>query len=179
MKVLILCGSPHKDGTTNKLANAFISGVDLKKHKIEKFYLDSKNIEPCSGCDYCQKNAGMCCKRDDMMELYGSLLTADAVVFASPLYYFGMPAQMKLFIDRFYAINDELRKQTYKKAILLSAGADEDPKVFEAISKHFDIMVDYLNWQPSGKVLALGCAVKEDLEKTTYLEDAKVLAENL
>ena len=179
MKVLVLCGSPHKDGTTNKLANAFISGVDLKKHKIEKYYLDSKNIQPCSGCNYCVKNGGMCCKRDDMMELYEAVLTADAIVFASPLYYFGMTAQMKLLIDRFYAINDELRKQTYKKTYLLTAGADDEPEAFEGISKHFDIMVNYLNWQSSGKVLALGCGAKEDLEGTTYLKEAKILAENL
>ena len=179
MKVLVLCGSPHKDGTTNKLANAFISGVNLKKHKIEKYYLDAKNIHPCSGCDYCSKNGGMCCKRDDMMELYAAVLSADAIVFASPLYYFGMTAQMKLLIDRLYAINAELRKQTYKKAILLTAGADDEPATFEGISRHFDIMVNYLNWQPSGKVLAYGCGEKEDLEGATYLEDARILAENL
>ena len=51
MKILILCGSPHKNGTTNLLAEALISGIDQSRHEIEKIQLAEKKIAPCLGCE--------------------------------------------------------------------------------------------------------------------------------
>lgn len=179
MKVLVVCGSPHKNGTTNALAEAFISGIDLNKHQVEKIQLADKKIAPCKGCDYCKKHDGKCVSGDDMELLNPSILEADVLVFVSPLYYFGFTAQLKAFIDRFYAINAGLHAQTEKKAILLTAGADTDDSAMDGIVANYETMVRYLGWKNIGEICAYGCAVKENLVETSYLEEAKKLGESL
>lgn len=138
-----------------------------------------KKIAPCKGCNYCKTHKDQCVSKDDMEALNPAILEADVLVFVSPLYYFGFTAQLKTFIDRLYAINGKLRAQTEKKAVLLTAGADKDEWAMEGIVANYETMVRYLGWQSLGKVCALGCAVKENLTETAYLEAAKELAESL
>ena len=76
MNILILCGSPHKNGTTNALTDAFISGIDCTKHTVEKVQISEKNIAPCLGCEYCRRNDGVCVRNDDMEALIPSVLAA-------------------------------------------------------------------------------------------------------
>lgn len=175
MNILVVCGSPHKNGTTNAMADALISAIDLNQHQVEKIQLCEKKVSPCLGCNYCRNHGGTCIQQDDMQSLYPSLLKADLVVFASPLYYFGFTAQIKAFIDRFYAVNTQLRAQTEKKAILLTAGGGEEEWIMDGIEANYDTMLRYLHWKSVGKVCAYSCSVKEDWEQTSYLEEAKAL----
>ena len=179
MKILILCGSPHKNGTTNALAEAFVSGIDRTKHTVETVQLSQKNIAPCLGCEYCRKNNGACVRKDDMEALIPSILEADLIVFVSPIYYFGFNAQLKAVIDRFYAVNAVLRSQTDKKAILLTAGGGQEEWIPDGIFANYHTMLRYLHWTSLGQVCALGCHVKEQLEKTGCLEEALKLGQSL
>ena len=179
MNILIVCGSPHRDGTTNALAEAFLSGVDQSRHTVEKAHIPKMNIHPCLGCDCCKTRDGKCVQRDDMDGLYPALLKADLVVFASGLYYFGFTAQMKAFIDRFYAVNARLRAQTGKKAILLTAGGGSEEWIMDGILANYHTMLRYLNWESLGTVCAYGCHVKAHLENTACLEEARKLGERL
>ncbi|MDW7669959.1 MAG: flavodoxin family protein, partial [Bacillota bacterium] len=90
------------------------------------------------------------------------------------LYYFGMTAQIKRVIDRFYAVNSKLRSKS-KKAFLISAGSDEDDWAMAGIKTHFQSMCKYLKWEPAGNLLVLGAAKREDVEGTLYSREAKVL----
>ena len=83
MKILILCGSPHKNGTTNALAEALISGIDQSRHEVEKIQLAEMKIAPCLGCEYCKRNDGVCVQKDDMAALLPSVLAADVIVSVS------------------------------------------------------------------------------------------------
>lgn len=62
-QVLILMSSPRKKGNTDRLANAFIKGIEENRYTTEKVYVNYQNIKPCLGCDVCQKNKTMCTKR--------------------------------------------------------------------------------------------------------------------
>ena len=179
MKILILCGSPHKNGTTNLLAEALISGIDQSRHEIEKIQLAEKKIAPCLGCEYCKRNDGVCVQKDDMEALLPSLLAADVIVFVSPIYYFGFNAQLKAVIDRFYAVNAQLKLQTEKKAILLTAGGGKEEWIPDGIFANYHTMLRYLNWTSLGQICALGCHVKDQLAQTGCLELAKELGESL
>jgi len=179
MKILILCGSPHKNGTTNALADALISGVDGSKHEIEKIFVTEKKIAPCLGCDACRHNGGVCVQKDDMGSVLQSILDADLVVFASPLYYFGFTAQLKAVIDRFYAANTSLRAQPEKKAILLTAGGGSEAWIMDGILANYRTMLRYLNWKDEGTICAYGCHVKDQLQQTDYPEAAKKLGQSL
>ena len=179
MKILILCGSPHKNGTTNALAEALISGIDQSRHEVEKIQLAEKKIAPCLGCEYCKRNDGACVQKDDMAALLPSVLAADVIVFVSPIYYFGFNAQLKAVIDRFYAVNARLKLQTQKKAILLTAGGGKEEWIPEGIFANYHTMLRYLNWTSLGQICALNCHVKDQLAQTTCLEQAKELGRSL
>jgi multimeric flavodoxin WrbA len=104
-KVLILLGSPRKKGNTAILAARAAAAAKAAGARVESVYLHGLNIRPCSACGACQKkNAKGCVIRDDMQSLYPKLREADALLFATPVYWFHMSAQTKLAMDRCYAL---------------------------------------------------------------------------
>jgi multimeric flavodoxin WrbA len=104
-KVLVLLGSPRRKGNSAILAEQIAKGARSTKAKVEIIYLHGKNIAPCKACMICQKqNSKGCSIRDDMQEIYPKLVEADAWVIASPVYWFAMSAQTKIFMDRCFAL---------------------------------------------------------------------------
>lgn len=104
-KVLILLGSPRKQGNSTILAREIARGARSAKATVETVYLHGKNIAPCRSCYACQKkNSKGCSINDDMQEIYGKLIAADAWVIASPVFWFTMSAQTKIFMDRCFAL---------------------------------------------------------------------------
>jgi multimeric flavodoxin WrbA len=102
-KIVILMGSPRKAGNTAALAEAIAEGA--AGASVEIVYLHGMKIAPCSACEACHRpGASGCVIRDDMEKLYPKLVAADAIVFASPIYWFTVSAQMKLAMDRCYAL---------------------------------------------------------------------------
>lgn len=98
-KVLGISGSPRRDGNTELLLKEFLRGASASGHETELLLLSEFKISPCTSCDSCQKN-GQCIIEDDMQSMYNKLLEADCIVFASPIYFGGVSAQLKSFIDR-------------------------------------------------------------------------------
>lgn len=104
-KVLVLLGSPRKKGNSAILADQIIKGAKSGKAKVETIYLHGKKIAPCNACMGCQKkNSRGCCIKDDMQEIYPKLIEADAWVIASPVYWFTVSSQTKIFMDRCFAL---------------------------------------------------------------------------
>jgi multimeric flavodoxin WrbA len=104
-QVLIVLGSPRKNGNSTILAQKVAEGVKNNGGQVEIIQLQDLKIAPCNACDACLgKNTKGCIIKDDMQQLYPKIKQADAIVFASPTYWFNIPAQIKLFIDRSYAI---------------------------------------------------------------------------
>ena len=102
-RVLILKGSPRKKGNSAILADQVAAGVAEVGAAVESFDLHDMEIRPCDGCDFCQ-GSGECVINDDMQLLYPKLREADAIVIASPIYWFMVSAQVKACIDRWYAL---------------------------------------------------------------------------
>ena len=94
MKIVVLTGSPHKKGTSALLADAFIAGAEAAGHSVTRFDCAFLHIGGCRGCDACRKSGGVCVQRDDMAEILPALIAADLVAFVSPIYYFGLSAQL-------------------------------------------------------------------------------------
>ena len=104
-KVLVILGSPRRKGNSAILADQIIKGAKSAKAEVETIYLQEKNIAPCKACFTCQKkNSKGCSIQDDMQDLYPKLIAADAWVIASPVYWFTMSAQAKIFLDRCFAL---------------------------------------------------------------------------
>jgi FMN-dependent NADH-azoreductase len=105
-----------------------------------------------------------------MIEIIIHLLTADAVVLVSPLYYFGMTAQLKTVIDRFYSVNSLLRENS-KRLYLIAAGADTYSWAMDAVKAHYKCLCNYLKWQEGGILLCYGLGTREDAEKNSVYKE--------
>jgi multimeric flavodoxin WrbA len=104
-KVLVILGSPRKKGNSAILADQIARGAVAEKAKVETVYLHGREISPCQACMKCQKKRSAGCSiQDDMQDIYLKLIEADAWVIASPVYWFTMSAQTKIFMDRCFAL---------------------------------------------------------------------------
>ena len=155
MKILVIESSPHKNGSSNLLAEELIRGAQESGHTIQVFDAARANLHPCLACDTCGMG-GPCVQKDDMAQLRGNILEADMVVFVTPLYYFGMSAQLKTVIDRFYSFNGALSAKRLKTA-LISAAWDNNDWTMRDLEAHYNTLCRYLNFQDQGAILGLGC----------------------
>lgn len=178
MKIVVLSGSPRKKGTSALLVEEFIAGATEKGHEVTRIDCAFKKVGPCRGCDYCIAHDGQCVQQDDMNDIRPVILDADMVVFASGVYYYGMSAQLKTVMDRFYAFNPQLLGSGKKAALLLTWG-DEDPTVQEAPVAHYHAVCNYLGWQDAGMVLGNAVFARADIEATDYPAQAKALGLSL
>jgi multimeric flavodoxin WrbA len=103
-KVLILKGSPRERGNSAVLADRVAAGACEAGCEVECVSLQSMDIRACDGCDLCKETGVYCVIEDDMQGLFPKLLEADALVLASPVYWFTYSAQLKLCIDRWYGL---------------------------------------------------------------------------
>ena len=178
MHILIIAGSPHAQGTSALLKEEFSKGAESAGHVVTCFDAAREEIHPCIGCDHCRKTSEGCVFKDGMEKLNPDLLAADLVVFVTPLYYFGMSAQIKAVIDRFYANNAALRSQK-KKAILLATCGDADDWAMDALKAHYRTICGYLKWNDIGTVYAFGSYTRKDIENSDYPNEAYRLGKSL
>lgn len=177
MKILLITGSPHKKGASALLTEKFIEGAKEKGHKVYQFDTAFKNIHPCVACNTCKHEDNGCVFKDDEYELYPKLLEADVIVFVSPIYYYGMSAQIKLCIDRFYGVGDKLH--TAKKCALLLTCEDDTSESVESAISMVKGICNYLGWENVGIITALSCVDRAAIEKTEYPQMTYELAKKL
>ncbi len=147
-QILILKSSPRKRSNSSLLADQVAAGARDAGAAVESFDLHSLNIHPCDACDFCQGIADAeCVINDDMQMLYPKLRAADAIVIASPVYWFSLSAQAKLCIDRWYALEGSGGSALAGKqfGLVLTYG-DSDPYSSGAINalRAFQDMCRYL-----------------------------------
>ncbi len=176
MKILVLTGSPRKNGNSNTLAENFIKGAKEAGHSIVRFDAAFKNVHPCTGCNSCGMN-GPCIFKDDFEFVREHIVDADMVVFATPMYYFGISAQLKAVIDRFYAINVQIHRP--KKAALLMTYANTSAQEAEPIKSHYKTLLNYLGWEDCGQIVASGVWPVGAINNTTYPKQAYELGKSL
>lgn len=177
MKIAIISGSPHKKGTSALLVESFIRGAEESGHEVSRFDAAFANMRGCIGCDHCRRTDGTCVFNDDMTELRPKLIEADAIIFATPVYYFGLSSQLKSVIDRFYAFEEDMRGNK-KAGLLVTAASPNESITHNAVSVYEDI-IDWMKWENAGEVLAFGCAVPADIEGSQYVEQAYELGRGI
>jgi multimeric flavodoxin WrbA len=139
--VLILKGSPRREGNSAILAEQVAAGAKEAGGHVETVYLHELDIQPCDACDTCQAGDIDCVVEDDMQDLYPKVRAADALVYASPVYWFSVSAQLKLFIDRCYAM----------------AEGEDEPDSHGLIGKQIGVVLTYGGDDPydSGAINAI------------------------
>lgn len=155
MRIVILESSPNRHGSSNLLAERFAQGAQEAGHQVAFVDVAHADIHPCTGCVHCGYE-GPCVQKDDVEGIRRQLLAADMVVFVTPLYYYGMSAQLKTLIDRFCAFNSSIQSKHMKSA-LIAAAWNSDSWTFQALESHYQTLVRYLNLTDMGMVLGKGC----------------------
>jgi len=177
VKIVVLMGSPNKNGSTRILVDSFVEGAEASGHTCEVIDVCRGNIHPCTGCVRCGYE-GPCAQKDDVEMIRAKLLASDMVVFATPLYYYGMTAQLKTVIDRFCAYNSSLNRRHLKSALLTVAWNGDD-WTFDALQAHYKTLVRYINFEDKGMVLGYGCGTPAMTRRSRYPEQARQLGKSL
>ena len=176
--IVILSGSPRKGGNTDKLAAAFKDGSESAGKTVTLFRVADMNIAPCIACEHCFKNHGNCIQKDDMTQRIEALRNADAVVWASPVYYFTISAQLKLAVDRFYALVKE--KTPIKRTALLMTCADDSIDTAEGAIATFKRNAIHHDWEDAGVLIVTNLHDKNDIEnRKAELEQARNLGREI
>ncbi len=182
MKVIAFLGSPRKDGNTELLLNEAIKGVKVSGSAVQVFNLNLINISPCQDCGGCDET-GKCIVEDEMSQIYNVIRTADRIILASPIFFFGLSAQTKIMIDRCQAFWCEkylLKKlipegEFGRKGLLLLVGGREKEagiKCSEATARAFFRTISvpehktlsFLGVDAKGAILQHPTALKEAYE---------------
>ena len=177
MNLLVIESSPHKHGSSNMLAEHFIRGAREAGHTVTVFDAARASLHPCVACDACGMSRS-CCQKDDMETVRREILAADMVVFVTPLYYFGMSAQLKTVIDRFYSFNGQLSAKGMKAA-LIAAAWDSNDWTMEALKFHYETLCRYLNFQDMGTILGTGCGTVSMTEESEFPRKAYAFGRSL
>lgn len=173
MKIVVLQGSPNSKGSTNILVENFIKDASVKEYEITRFDVSKMTVLPCLGCIACGYE-GPYVQKDDNEIIKKELLSSDMLVLVTPLYYYGMFAQLKIVIDRFCSYNYSLTGKHLKSA-LLTAAWNQD----EALVIHYKTLVRYLELEDQGMVLGYGCGNISMTKHSKYPQEAYRLGYSL
>jgi len=153
--ILILNGAPRKNGATTSLIQAFTKGAVSSGNEIREAYIHGMDVKNCLGCDVCMKtNAGCVQKDEGMAKIYSDLEWCDTIVFASPVYFGTMTAQLKAVIDRMWAwFNLPDHFGAKKRVVLISTARGSD---YSMILNQYGIYSKFMGWEDLGHILDAG-----------------------
>jgi multimeric flavodoxin WrbA len=181
-QILILKGSPREKGNSATLADRVAAGALEAGAQVESVYLHSLDIRPCDACDLCKEPGSGCVIEDDMQPLYPKLAEADAIVLASPIYWFTFSAQLKLCMDRWYAFQSSNWQELHNKpfGIILAYG-DTDLYTSGGINAihTFETMARFLHGELAGIVHGSLDEVGEAEKQPALMEQAYLLGQKL
>ena len=169
-KVLVISTSPRKGGNSEQLADACIRGAQEAGNQVEKITLYDKTIGFCKGCLACI-HTQRCVIRDDADTIVQKMLTADVIVFATPIYYFGMCGQMKTLLDRANPLYSA--DYSFRDIYLLAAAAEEEESTVDgAVTGLEGWIVCFEKARLAGTVFAGGVTSVGEIEGHPALKQA-------
>jgi len=168
-RVVILSSSPRKGGNSDTLCDEFLKGAQAGGHVAEKVFLGDHDIHFCTGCGACFRKGG-CSQKDDMAGLLEKMVQAEVIVMATPVYFYTMSAQMKMFIDRTCARYREIRN---KEFYFLLTAADGKKKAMNRTLDGFRSFTGCLDGaKEKGVVYGVGAWEAGDIKGTSAMKDA-------
>lgn len=172
--VLVITGSLRRGGNSDQLAEALGKGTREAGHRVEKFETAFRRIAGCTACEQCWSKGRACVIEDDWQELSEKMEAADVLVFAYPLYWSTMPAQMKGAVDRLFSCcaADCARPLTGKEYVALLCGECEGDGIFREARAVHKGLEGYFAWRQVGEVAVHSVFEKGAILKTGALDRA-------
>jgi multimeric flavodoxin WrbA len=162
MKMLVVLGSPRKGGNGETLARKIADAVEQGGGTVEYVRLNNLNLRPCQGCGGCDKT-GNCVVKDDMIPIFQTVDEADRILLVSPVYFYGLSAQCKIFGDRMqarwarkYLLKERFREGEGRKGYLVSTAATKGSKIFDCSILTAKYIYDAMDVEYGGELLVKG-----------------------
>ena len=176
-RILVLIGSPRKDGNTALLARAFAEGAGMR-HEVELVSVTDFTVHPCIGCNSCYTSEGHRCFQDDgMQQIYEKLKQADTLIIASPVYFYGVSSQLKALIDR---LHTPMRNDFgIRRLGLILVGAADLPDLFDPITLQYRMILRFFRLEDAGTVLVSGARDRGDVLATDGIRLAREMGQRL
>jgi multimeric flavodoxin WrbA len=186
MKVLGIMGSPRRQSNTEILLDKALGGAREAGAEVEKVLVSKLKISPCLEIYACRKD-GNCTIKDDMQLLYKKLLEADHIIFASPIFFYGITSQTKAVVDRCQALwvrrhvlGMGKEDKRVRRGVFISVGATRGTKLFDGAVLTVKYFFDAIGVKYSGDLLVRGIDNKGQIkEHPAALEDAFRLGQEL
>lgn len=176
-RVLILSGSPRKNGNSDILCDEFAKGAVESGNTVEKIRIADKKITPCSACYYCREHGGKCVHNDDMAEILQKMIDADVLILTSPVYFYSIDAQLKAVIDRTVARWLEVRN---KEFYYIMTAADEDRASMETTLACFRGYADCVEGaKEMGVIYGTGVYEKGEVNNTDLIKEAYEMGKSI
>lgn len=176
-KIVVITGSPRKEGNSFAMTDAFIREAERKGHMVTRFDAAMKNVGGCHACETCYKTGKACSFDDDFNTIAPAILEADGVVFTMPVYWYSIPAQIKCIIDKLYSFCVAGKDIAEKKCGLIACCEEADLSVLDGVRIPIERSAALLKWHMVGEVLIPGVLNTGDIEKTDGCKQAAELAD--
>lgn len=178
-KIVVITGSPRKNGNSFAMTEAFIAAAEKKGHSVTRFDAALKKVGGCHACETCFKSGKACSFDDDFNVIAPAILEADAVVFTMPVYWYSIPAQIKGVIDRLFSFVVGGKDYAGKECALISCCEENDMTVFDGVKMPIERSAALLKWTMVGEVLIPGVLNVGDIDKTDGCKQAADLADKI
>lgn len=178
-KVVVITGSPRKEGNSFAMTDAFVRAAEAKGHAVTRFDTSFMDIGFCHACETCFKSGKACSHDDDFNKIAPSILDADAVVFSMPVYWYSIPAQIKGVIDKLFSLVVGGKDIAGKECALITCCEEDDMSVMDGVRMPMERTAALLKWKMVGEVLVPSVFKTGDIEKTDGCAQAAELADKI
>ena len=176
-KIVVITGSPRKNGNSFAMTDAFIAAAEAKGHIVTRFDAALKKVGGCRACETCYSTGKACTFDDDFNLIAPAILDADAIVFTMPVYWYSIPAQIKGVIDRIFSLVIGGKDIAGKECALITCCEEEDMSVMDGVRVPMERMCALNKWKMVGEVLIPGVFNAGDIDKTDGCKKAAALAD--
>ena len=176
-KILVITGSPRKNGNSFAMTEAFIKAAQAKGHTVARFDAAFHKLGGCHACETCYKTGKACSFNDDFNAFAPNILDADAIVFTMPVYWYSFPAQIKSVIDRLYSFCIAGKDISGKQCGLITCCEENDVAVMDGVRIPYERIASLLKWTSVGEVLIPGVLNVGAINDTDGCAQAAALAD--
>ena len=179
MKIVVITGSPRRDGNSFAMTEAFVTEAERRGHTVVRFDAAFLDIGGCRACMTCYRSGRACSFDDDFNPIASAILDADAVVYSMPVYWYSIPAQIKGVIDRIFSLVVGGKDVAGKRCALIACCEEDDPTVLDGVRVPVERSAALLKWEMAGEVLVTGVLNAGDIRDTDGCRRAAELAASL
>lgn len=176
-KIVVITGSPRKNGNSFAMTDSFIKAAKERGHSVTRYDAATMKLEGCHACETCYSTGKPCSFDDDFNIIAEAVLEADAIVFSMPVYWYSIPSQIKCVIDRLYALVVGGKNIAGKECALIACCEEDDMTVLDGVRIPLERTVALNKWKMVGEVLVPGVLNPGDVAKTDGCKQAAALAD--